>query len=355
MTVVIEGMRAQAVPSALTGLSADVVNTENAELRRQIMGFIVSQCIVAVTELGVPDRLAHGSVAVDVLARDTGADQDALHRMLSTLATENLFREESPGVFALTPRGGLLCTATPGSLRHLCTLMSEEAFECWSAATHVLRTGRPGFDEVFGQPYFEWLDQHPRSAARFHRAQAGLVQLRLLPLIELDWSAVRTVVDVGAGDGALLSTLLTAHSKLHGIAVDLATVIDATRARFVEDGLVERTRCIAGDFFQELPDGADRYVMAQILHDWPDDKAVEILRVCRGAMGPEAELVIVEQVIPDDGRAHPARLLDLHMLALLGGRERGVGEWRALLAAAGLRLEHTSTGARSSLLLARRA
>lgn len=353
MTVVLESLRGSPAPTVLVGVSTDIIDRENAELRRQIMGFIVSRCIAAVTEAGIVDQLSGGARPVKVLARATGVDEDALNRMLTLLATEGVFRQEAPGVFALTVRGGLLCSGTAGSLRHLCSLMSEEAFECWTAAGHTLRTGQPAFDEVFGQPYFDWLGEHPRSAGRFHRAQAGLVELRLLPLTELDWSAVCTVVDVGAGDGSLLSTLLTAHGHLRGVAIDLPAVIDRTRRRFADDGLEARTQCLTGDFFSELPAGADRYVLAQILHDWPDDRAVDILRVCRAAMAPSAELVIVEQVIVGDGQPHPARLLDLHMLALLGGRERTETQWRAMLVAAGFHLERVIAGGRSSMLVAR--
>jgi hypothetical protein len=72
-------------------------------------------------------------------------------------------------------------------------------------------------------------------------------------------------------------------------------------------------------------------------------------------MPGHARLLVVEQAIAEDGRPHPAKLLDLHMLVLLGGRERTESQWRALLGAAGFTVTAISHHARSSLIEARPA
>ena len=84
------------------------------------------------------------------------------------------------------------------------------------------------------------------------------------------------------------------------------------------------------------PQGGDVYLLAQILHDWPDRDALEILRVCAAAMSPGARLIIVEQVLPPGGPRNvlPA-LMDVNMLIMLGGQERTGDEYEALLDAVG--------------------
>ncbi|MCW2877866.1 MAG: putative O-methyltransferase [Sphaerisporangium sp.] len=327
----------------------------NSLLRRKVMGYIVSQAMFAVTELDVVEHLAEGALDVGELARRTGADQDSLHRFLRVLTAEGLFTEDPSGTFALTPLGALLRRDIPGSLRHFVTLMGGEAYQAWSAAVHSLRTGLPAFDVVFGKPMFDWLGDNPDASVVFNEAQAGLVALRLLPLVERDWSGVGTVVDVGGGNGRLLGTLLSRHEHLSGVLFDLPHVVDEAGTAPHLDDVRERLRVAGGSFFSAVPEGGDAYVLAQILHDWDDGKAVEILRRCHDAMDAEARLLILEQVVPEDDEPHPAKLLDLHMLVLLGGRERGENSWRRLLAESGFELVGIDHSARSSLIEARRS
>lgn len=328
----------------------DDAQRHNHELRQKIMGYIVSRAIHAVCELGIPDLLGDHPQRIAELAAGTGADPDALHRFLRVLAAEGILNEEQPGTFGLTPMGALLRTDTPGSLSHLSSLMAGEAYEAWGAATHALRTGRPGFDEVYGSPYFEWLAAHPEAARTFNEGQAGLVTLRLLPLLEWDWSAVGSVVDVGGGNGTLLTDLLHGNDRLKGVVFDLPHVLDEARQALADAGLDGRADCVGGSFFDEVPAGGDVYVLAQILHDWDDESAIRILESCRRAMGGQGRLLILEQVVPDDGSRHPAALLDLHMLVLLGGRERTESEWRALLDRGGFDTVEIHRGARAALI-----
>ena len=174
---------------------------------------------------------------------------------------------------------------------------------------------------------------------------AAFIMRRVLPLLEWDWSAVDSVVDVGGGDGALLRKILAAHPHLSGTLLDLPHVLENAQ----EDGLAR----VSGDFLEEVPKGADVYVLSQILHDWDDSDAVRILRACRKAIPAHGRLLVVEQILRDDGVPDPALLLDLHMLVLLGGRERTEPEWERLFAAGGFTLTSTRTGPRSALLEAR--
>jgi SAM-dependent methyltransferase len=338
-------------PSPSPPYQADERHAE-AQLRRKIMGYIVTQAIHAVVELGVIDHLAGGPRPVTELTTATGTNPDALHRYLRALAGEGLFREHPPGTFALTTMGGLLRSDTPGSLRHLVALMVDEPYEAWALAGYTLLTGRPAFDQAFGEPFFAWLAQHPLRAAEFDAAQAALAERRMAPLLDRDWTGVSTVVDVGGGNGTLLARLLQRHHHLRGVLVDLAHVVTRAHEVLAAAGVQDRCRCVPGDFFADIPRG-DVYVLAQVLHDWDDDRAGDILRRCRTAMPDHARLVILEQVVPEDNRPHPAKLLDLHMLLLLGGRERTQTQWQALLATAGFTIEQISRSARSALIEAR--
>ena len=333
----------------------DDMQAENAELRRKISGFIISQAIYAVGRLGIADLLADGPVAAEDLAAATGVDADALQRFLRALAAEDMFVEEPAGTFALTRLGGLMRSDVPGSLVHFSALMAEEAYVAWSEALHSLRTGKAAFEEVYGKPHFEWLAEHPEASEKFNRAQAGLVALRLLPLLERPWNDVGTVVDVGGGNGVLLTELLGRHEHLEGIVFDLPHVVAEAKRTLAEGGVADRATCVGGDFFDRIPAGRDVYVLTQILHDWSDDEAVTILRRTRDAIPADGRLLIVEQVVPAGDAPHPAKLLDLHMLVLLGGKERTEAQWIDLLTRGGFELVSVTHGPRSALLEARPA
>ena len=318
-----------------------------------ISGFMRTQSIAAIAELGVADAIAAGTTTTVELAREVGADADALRRVLRLLEADGLVRQVAPGDWRLSETGELLRDGVEGSLRHQAILFGGELYEAWSGAASSLRRGEEAFSERFGLPFFDWLQQHPERARAFDRAMAGTSGVRALPLLARDWSGVSTVVDVGGGDGTLLEALLAQVPALEGISFDLPGVVERAGDRIAATAVADRLRAQAGDFFQEVPAGADVYVLSQVLHDWSDADCARILEACRRAAGPASRLLVLEQVLPDDASESPARFTDLNMLVLLGGRERSLAEFAALLEAGGWALVERRDGPRWSLLEAR--
>ena len=148
------------------------------------------------------------------------------------------------------------------------------------------------------------------------------------------------LVDVGGAHGHLLATILARHRKLRGVLYDQPQVVPAAaQSGFVSVAAV-RARCEMrdGSFFDDVPAGADSYLMKYILHDWDDEKSHRLLENCRATMAPGGRVLVVDHVIPPGNGANWGKLLDINMLALTGGRERTREGFRALFAGAGLRL-----------------
>ena len=153
-----------------------------------------------------------------------------------------------------------------------------------------------------------------------------------------DFAGMRVTADIGGGQGTLLAAILRRHEHLRGVRFEMADVADRAASVLREAGVAHRCEIVAGDFFTGVPDGADGYILANVLHDWDDSRAVQILQACRHAMGTRGRVLIVERLIPDDPtEAVPVLLSDLNMLLLTGGQERTNAEYGKLLAAAGLR------------------
>ena len=96
------------------------------------------------------------------------------------------------------------------------------------------------------------------------------------------------------------------------------------------------------DFFKEIPPGSDAYLMSHILHDWNDEKCQRILENCHAAMKPGSSLLVVESIIPPGNKFLIAKLLDLEVLEVGGGRERTEGEFRDLFESSGFTLSRAA-------------
>lgn len=299
-----------------------------------LRGALTTKALGVAADLGAADALANGPRPVADLAAEAGADADVLHRILRALASDGVFAEVEPGVFANTEASELL--RRDGDGWHEFAHLFGGVF-LTAAGTLDPRTGEATFPREFGTDYWSWLGERPDERAIFDRAMAGGKEGTADRLAALHWSADETVVDVGGGNGALLRALLERRPELRGIVFDLPET-DRDEASFPD-----RLEFVAGSFFDRVPTG-DAYVLSGILHDWSDEAALSILRTIRAAAPDNARLVINESVIPEGNDPDGAKWLDLLMLVLAAGRERNEAQWRKILGDGGFRPEQVETG-----------
>jgi O-methyltransferase domain/Dimerisation domain len=312
-------------------------------LFRMVTGYYVSRAIHVAARLGIADLLAEGPRDHDELAKATGTHADSLRRVLRLLASAGVLLEEEDGKFALTPIGACLRSGVPGSMRAAALLFGGITQQAWGDLLHSVETSEPAFRRAFGMDPFDYMAEHPDEAANFDAAMADFTRhIAIAVTTAYDFSAFRRIVDVGGGNGALLAGILAANPPLTGVIFDLPNVATRATARLRELGLAGRCESVGGDFFKEVPSGGDAYLLKHVIHDWNDDRATEILRTCRRAMGAEAKLLIVEGVYPpridqsDESRGAAAN--DVNMLVCTGGRQRPEAGFRSLCDAAGFRL-----------------
>jgi SAM-dependent methyltransferase len=154
-----------------------------------------------------------------------------------------------------------------------------------------------------------------------------------------DVSSIRTIADIGGGYGGLLAAILKDSPSLSGLLFDQPHVIAKSAARLKDSGLSERCRAVGGDFLVHVPEGADLYLLKNVIHDWNDAQSERILKNCRLALREKGKLILIERIMPERAREEPLTVMqDLRMLISNGGRERGESEFRALFEAAGLKL-----------------
>ncbi len=303
----------------------------------------VSQALYVAAHLGIADFLASGPQSHDTLAAKTGTHAGSLRRVLRLLASVGVFTEAADGRFELTPVGSALRSG-PDSARATAQLVAGPmVWQCWGELLTTVRTGEPAFPRMFKGGSFQYFADHPEEAAVFDEAMGSFTAvISGLVATAYDFSAMREVIDVGGGDGRLLTGILRAYPSLQGTVFDLPRLAERATRQIADAGLADRYRFVVGDFFEAIPEGFDAYLLKHVIHDWDDADAVRILENCRQAMGPQAKLLIVEGMYPPRIDSSPpsrgAAANDVNMLVCTGGRQRSEAEFRDLYAAAGFRL-----------------
>ena len=310
-------------------------------LFRMVVGKWISQALGTIVEIGVPDQLAKGARRCSDIAREAGCSEDGIYRLLRALASVGLFVEGAERRFKLTGMGQLLRSDHPESLAGYARFVAHDStWRPWGQLGYSVKTSMPAFDHVFGVPIFEHLSRNPEVAAVFDEAMTSISATEARATSDAyDFKGVNTLMDVAGGHGLLLATVLRRHKRMRGVLFDLAHVVAGAPATFARAGITARVRIESGDFFTELPSGADAIIMKHIIHDWDDESARRILQTCHRALGSRGKVLIVDPVVPARNAPHYGKLLDLEMLVLTPrGRERTKDEFSGLLRSAGFRL-----------------
>jgi hypothetical protein len=311
-------------------------------------GYVIASAVHVAAELGIADLMKDAPRSHEELAATTRTDASSLLRLLRLLVSHGLLTEERDGRFSLTAIGACLRQDSPDSMRDTVLWVGGRMHRDWLDLLYCLESGQPAFRRAGMADYFTRLSQHPNEAAIFDRGQARVTRAFAAALAaSYDFSRFGTIVDVGGGTGLLLEALLANNPGLRGTLFDLEHVVERARTRLAGTAVADRCTFRAGDFFREVPEGADAYLSMHVIHDWDDAAALKILEVCRSAMHREARLLVFEAVYPaqiepsDIGRN--ATMVDMNLLVSTGGRQRTVAEFETLYAAAGFEVSRVAT------------
>ena len=192
---------------------------------------MASAALGVAAQLGVADHLADGPRSAADLAARTGANEDALYRVIRALATAGVFIETAPRTFALTPAGALLRSNVPGSVRDMVLWMDDAFhFRLYAELVHSVRTGETA-EKALGMPAFEYLQRNPELAARFNNAMTNF-SAGVAPAVlqAYDFSGIGVLVDVAGGHGMLLASILRQYPGMRGILFDAEHVIAGASA-----------------------------------------------------------------------------------------------------------------------------
>ncbi|MFF2083856.1 methyltransferase [Nocardia sp. NPDC058176] len=282
--------------------------------------------------LGLVEHAGSAGATADQLASRTATSVPALRRLLDHLVTIGVFDlEHETGRYRPTRLGDQMNANSPDGVKLLLDMTSAggRAELAFVELLHTITTGAPAYPRRYGREFWDDLDANPGLRSSFDAQMRWRFRDQATQIAERhDWGRYPDLVDVGGGDGTLLTEILRAHPGVRGRVIDLAPTATAATRRFAAAGLADRAGAIAGSFFDPLPGGADAYLLCDILHDWDDEHARTILAGCGRAAGPDGTVVVIEAV---RGRG-VGTAMDLSMLMCFGGRERTIGELTELAA-----------------------
>jgi predicted transcriptional regulator len=304
---------------------------------QMLSGFQVSEALYVAAKLDIATVLASGPRTVNEIAAEVNADADALARIIRFLATLGLYRTSGDQV-EVTELGATLAKGRDTAYNAALYWM-ETHYAPFSRLLDTVRTGKTAADEYYGKGFFDWVYENPERVQVQNQAFAWATSALRDGMFDGYRLPEGTVVaDIGGADGSMIVRLLADEPGRRGIVFDKPEVVTAAEKILANHQLTGRVQVIAGDFFQSVP-AADVYILSYILHDWNDEECRRILRNIASATKPGARLVIVEAVIPPGDQPHPAKVIDLTMLAMGHGRERTAEEYASLLNSAGFTLD----------------
>ncbi|THH16261.1 hypothetical protein EW146_g4345 [Bondarzewia mesenterica] len=334
-------------------------------------------CLRVVVNANIADVIGDRPEGMHIqeIAEITNLQKEKLMSIMRKLAATHCFRETSPSVFANNPISATLLQDNPLSalvknrtnefndiaVSHLYdTLIDPEYGASFDARRSSFAYGIK--DDIPNGTMFDWLGDHPESS---ERSMVGISYILGHGAVvkQYPWANLpqdTTVCDVGGGTGTVSIELAKAYSNLHLTLQDLPDVLEQARQLWRKDYPVaieeKRIEFIPFDFLRESP-------IRQIIHDWPADDCVRILRNVREAMKPGSRILIHEYILLPNvfgtasldhnygAEAAPRPLLpnygfgsirsylqDVNMLILLNAGERTLDEFKDLGVRAGLRI-----------------
>ncbi len=300
----------------------------------------VTRAVGSFARLGLADVMADGAEDAAAIAAARGLSADRVYRLLRALSTVGIVAEPTRGRFVLTPLGQLLGSRSSEGARTTAIFLNDYFADMWTHLDDALVGDRTAFEAMKGRPFFAWLARNPDEAQRFNRMMFEVHGPETPAIVEAyDFSPFEHVVDIGGGNGAMLSAVLASYPNRRGTLFDMAEAIAA--AKRGEGGPLPNVAFVTGDVFATAPAGGDAYLIRHLLHDYDDGECVRILGHVRRAMLPHARVLVLEAPLPADDSPGPGRWLDLQVMLLCGGRERTVEEYARLFEKAGLKLART--------------
>jgi precorrin-6B methylase 2 len=281
------------------------------------LGFWASKTLLSAVEMELFTQLARHPESGEALRDRLGLHSRSYRDFLDALVALG-FLERGDGVYSNTPSTDLfLDKHKPSYIGGILEMANHRLYRFWGGLTEALRTGQLQNEAKAGEtPFFQALYADPARLKAFLAAMTGLSHgANMVMARQFPWHEHETFVDVGTAQGDLAVQIALANEHLTGVGFDLPEVAPVFEDYVEQNGLRERLRFAAGDFFADELPRADVLVMGHILHDWSLEEKRTLISKAYEALPEEGALIVYETIIDDDRSKNAFGLLmSLNML-----------------------------------------
>ncbi|GMI79385.1 N-acetylserotonin O-methyltransferase [Hibiscus trionum] len=268
------------------------------EIWNYVFGYVKMAVVKSAIELGIADAIDnHGSpMTLSDLTTVLGCEPSRLHRIMRFLVHYRIFKEEpttrdSIG-FALTPMSRRLIRHGESSMAAFILLESSPVMLApWhSLSARVLHGVNSPFEAANGKDVWSYAETNPGHRKLIDDAMACNARVAVPAIIEgcpEVFDGLKSLVDVGGGDGTALSMLIKAFPWIHGTNFDLPHVVAIAPE-------VDGIEHVGGNMFECVPKADAAFIM-MVLQNWDDEKCIEILKKCREAIPQDTGKVIFKK------------------------------------------------------------
>lgn len=246
------------------------------------------------------------------LAKELSLNEEKLNLLLNALYQVDFLSKEED-CFKTNSLSEFLTESNPESLKFACLNWSSEHLTAWQNLDFSIKTGKSSFEEIYGKPFFDYLNDFPEKLHAYQKAMYEYAKddYKILPDL-IDFSKHKSVMDVGGGYGAILENIKTKKPNVECVLFDLPKVIDRVT--------ISNIKKLGGSFFEKIPNQSEAIVLSRVLHDWNNEKAKLILKNCFEALPNNGTLYVIENC--SDKIKIDLSLLSLNMSAMCESYER---------------------------------
>lgn len=259
------------------------------------------------------------------LAKELSLNEEKLNLLLNALHQVDFLSKEED-CFKTNSLSEFLIESNPESLKFACLNWSSEHLTAWQNLDFSIKTGKSSFEEIYGKPFFDYLNDFPEKLHAYQKAMYEYAKDDYKILFDvIDFSKHKSVMDVGGGYGVVLENIKAKNPNVECILFDLPKVIDRVT--------IPNINKIGGNFFEKIPNQSEAIVLSRVLHDWNDEKAKLILKNCFETLPNNGKLYVIENC--SNKIKIDLSLLTLNMTVMCESYERTSAQYISLCENAG--------------------
>lgn len=300
------------------------------DMLKLLDNIILSRALYTAAELDIAEYLSESSIDIESLANKTSCDVSTLNRLMKYLVFHEVFVMNSDNTYSNTAFSNTMISTHPQSIKPLVLHDDNTRWNCYGNLTYSIKTGQDAFSNLYKQPYFQYLANHPELSQRFDSAMT-IISNEEDSIISSALQFEGIVADIGGGAGQLLDRIKDKQSSgIKTILFDLPEVVNKVKE--------SKHLKIAGSFFDTISIDASTFILKRIIHDWNNDDAIVILNNVRQTMKESDTLFIIEGLLDKSDLKKELSAVDLALLTIFKGQERSLGEIETLLSKAELKV-----------------